>query len=45
LDLIRFGGRVSRIVAFVEKSLQALGGIRMSTWHSLVAADERPVAI
>jgi hypothetical protein len=49
LDLIRFGGRVNYVDlvswSFVEESLQALGGIRISTRRSLVAAGERPVAI
>jgi hypothetical protein len=49
LDLIRFGGRVHYVdlvsSSFVEESLQALGGIRVSIRRSLVAAGERPVAI
>jgi hypothetical protein len=49
LDLIRFGGRVNYVdlvsSSFVEESLQALGGIRVSIRWSLVAAGERPVAI
>ena len=46
--LIRFGGRVNYVdlvsSSFVEESLQALGGIRVSIRRSLVAAGERPVA-
>ena len=48
LGLIRFGGRVDYVdlvSSFVEESLQALGGIRISIRRSLVAAGERPVAI
>jgi hypothetical protein len=49
MDLIRFGGRVNYVdlvsSSFVEESLQALGGIRISIPPSLVAAGERPVAI
>ena len=49
MDLIRFGGRVNYVdlvsSSFVEESLQALGGIRISIRRSLVAAGERPVAI
>jgi hypothetical protein len=49
LDLIRFGGRVTYVdlvsSSFVEESVQALGGIRVSIQRSLVAAGERPVAI
>jgi hypothetical protein len=49
MDLIRFGGRVIYVnlvsSSFVEESLQALGGIRVSIRRSLVAAGERPVAI
>jgi hypothetical protein len=49
LGLIRFGGRVNYVdlvsSSFVEESLQALGGIRIGTRRSLVAAGERPVAI
>ena len=49
VDLIRFGGRVNYVdlvsSSFVEESLQALGGIRISIRRSLVAAGERPVAI
>ena len=49
LDLIRFGGRVNYVdlvsSSFVEESLQAVGGIRISIQRSLVAAGERPVAI
>ena len=48
-SLIRFGGRVNYVdlvsSSFVEESLQALGGIRISIRRSLVAAGERPVAI
>jgi len=49
VDLIRFGGRVNYVdlvsSSFVEESLQALGGIRVSIRWSLVAAGERPVVI
>lgn len=49
MGLIRFGGRVTYVdlvsSSFVEESLQALGGIRISIRRSLVAAGERPVAI
>jgi hypothetical protein len=49
MDLIRFGGRVTYVdlvsSCFVEESLQALGGIRISIRRSFVAAGERPVAI
>ncbi len=49
VDLIRFGGRVTYVdlvsSSFVEESLQALGGVRISIWRSLVAAGERPVVI
>jgi hypothetical protein len=49
VDLIRFGGRVTYVdlgsSSFVEESLQALGGMRVSIRRSLVAAGERPVAI
>jgi hypothetical protein len=49
MDLIRFGGRVTYVdlvsSSFVEESLQALGGIRISSRRLLVAAGERPVAI
>jgi hypothetical protein len=49
LDLIRFGGRVNYVdlvsSSFVEESLQALGGVRLSIRRSLVAAGGRPVAI
>jgi hypothetical protein len=49
VDLIRFGGRVNYVdlvsSSFVEESLQALGGIRVSIRRSRVAAGERPVAI
>ena len=49
LDLIRFGGRISYVdllsSSFIEESLQGLGGVRISIRHSLVAADEHPVAI
>jgi hypothetical protein len=49
MDLIRFGGRVTYVdlvsSSFVEESLQALGGMRISIRRSLVAAGERPVAI
>jgi hypothetical protein len=49
MDLIRFGGRVNDVdlvsSSFVEESLQALGGIRISIRRSRVAAGERPVAI
>ena len=49
LGLIRFGGRVNYVdlvsSSFVEESLQAVGGIRISIQRSLVAAGERPVAI
>jgi len=49
VDLIRFGGRVNYVdlvsSSFVEESLQALGGNRISIRWSAVAADEHPVAI
>jgi hypothetical protein len=49
LGMIRFGGRVNYVdcvsSSFVEESLQALGGVRISIRRSLVAAGERPVAI
>jgi hypothetical protein len=49
LDVIRFGGRVSYadLVSslFIEESLQALGGIRISIGRFLVPAGERPVEI
>jgi hypothetical protein len=49
LGLIRFGGRVNYVdlvsSSFVEESLQALGGVRISIRRLLVAAGERPVAI
>jgi hypothetical protein len=49
VDLIRFGGRVNYVdlvsLSFVEESLQALGGTRISIRRSVVAAGERPVAI
>jgi hypothetical protein len=49
VGLIRFGGRVSYVdlvsSSFVEESLQAFGGVRISIRRSLVAAGERPVAI
>jgi len=49
LDVIRFGGRVDYVDLvssfFVEESLQGLGGIRISSRCSVVAAGERPVAI
>ena len=49
MDLIRFGGRVDYVdlvsSSFVEESLQALGGLRISIQRSLVPAGERPVAI
>jgi hypothetical protein len=47
--LIRFGGRVNYVDLvssfFVEESLQAVGGGRMSICRSPVAAAERPVVI
>jgi hypothetical protein len=50
VGLIRFGGRVNYVdlvsSSFVEESLQALGGVRISIRRALVvAAGERPVAI
>jgi hypothetical protein len=49
MDVIRFGGRVDYVDLvssfFVEESLQGLGGIRISSRCSVVAAGERPVAI
>ena len=49
LGMIRFVGRVNYVdlvsSSFVEESLQALGGVRISIRRSLVAAGERPVAI
>jgi hypothetical protein len=49
VGLIRFGGRVNYVdlvsSSFVEESLQAPGGVRISIRRSLVAAGERPVAI
>jgi hypothetical protein len=49
VGLIRFGGRVNYVdlvsSSFVEESLQALGGVRISIRRLLVAAGERPVAI
>ena len=45
VDLIRFGGRVCYVdlvsSSFVEESLQALGGTRISIRRPLVAAGER----
>ena len=49
MGLIGFGGRVNYVnfesSSFVEESLQALGGIRISIRRSLVVAGEHPVAI